>query len=590
MARQHRWKLDNKITAMMVEDMLYDPILAAKVLLRVKLPPHEELRLLWMWTTYFTNDDSGFSTGKSWSLALVSALRSMLMPNRVSGIISKTFAQGKLIFRNYDKWYNTCPIFRGCILHVGGKKRLVHGNDSHIAEFLGQAEIRVLPPDFLRDSERIRSERWNDGYFDEWTTYGNFKAFNTTFIGRITNANHFEECPVRQNHVHMASTPSYTHHPSYKIVKPINRQIRRGNSNYGRFTCNWRHIPWTREWKWLVSDKIIYHMQTNLPKGLIKSEVNGLWAEDSMSWYSSLYISKARSLLNPLITKRASEHEIFIAGFDTAPGGGDGSTRAPDDSSISILRLAHINAKPQHCYTFRNTGISDVDFAYFIHYLNSQFKFNLIIYDPNGGGLYVKDKLRTSKYIHEGKEYDTQPIVTYGMNTFEENVNPILVAFGRGDPAIDRAHGKMASDSVLVNRMHRDMRGMIENQNILLAQEWEGWDQQDKNHDIDAIKNFLNKQRESLEAEQHIRAEMDLAVRQLMLIEPLKDKETGELKIDSYSMYNFKSTKKKDSAYGLCYASFGVGVYKRLIEEGLIVDSTTSDEAFFCVGEEIGNG
>lgn len=580
-----RWKLDNKITAMMVEDMMFDPILAAKVLLRVKLPPHEELRLIWMWTTYFTNDDSGFSTGKSWTFALVSALRSMLFPNRVSGIISKTFAQGKLIFGNFDRWYNTSPIFRNCIATAGGKPRLIHGNDSHVAEFIGQAQIRVLPPDFLKDSERIRSERWHDGYFDEWTTYGNFKAFNTTFIGRITNVNEHKKCPVRQNHVHMASTPSYMHHPSYKIIKPINKQIRRGNRNYGRFTSNWRHIQ-LPEFDSLVNDKIIYHMQTNLPKGAIKSEVDGLWSEDSMSWYNSYYIDCARAFLPTLQMQRNHPDEIFIGGFDTAPGGGDGSARSPDDSSFTVLKLDNPTAVPKHCFTFRATGISDIEFGYKILHWHSLFGFGLIMYDPNGGGLFVKDKLKTTTYMHEGKEHSCLPIVSYNDNSVD-NAHQILVAFGRGDSAIDQCLGKMGSDSVLVNRMHKELKGAIENKNIALAQGWNGWDQGDKNFDVDGLKDFLNRSRETLTLEEHTKAEMDLAVLQLMKIDPERDKETNELKVDSFNMYKFKSKQKKDSAYGLCYAHFGVAIWKKMFEEGILVNSTSGEESFFAHGQEI---
>src|SRR5574338_756429 len=261
MAVQHKWRLDRKITAMMVEDMLFDPILAAKVLLGVQLPPHEELRILKMWSTYYTQDDSGFSTGKSWTFALVAALRSILMPGRVSGIISKTFAQGKLIFANFDRWYDHNPIFRSCVKHVGGKKRLVHGGEAYVAEFRGGSAIRVLPPNFLQDAERLRSERWNDAYLDEWTTYGNYQALNSTIIGRVTNVNYYKTCPVRQNHIHLASTPNFHHHPAYKIVKRVDRQIARGNKNYGRFTCNWRHVPSTDKWDFLISENIIFHMQ-----------------------------------------------------------------------------------------------------------------------------------------------------------------------------------------------------------------------------------------------------------------------------------------------------------------------------------------
>src|SRR6185295_7460698 len=212
---QNGWSYDRRVTAMMVEDMLFNPMLACKVLLGVLLPPHEELRILQMWTNYLTLDDSGFSTGKSFTYAVVAALRSILLSQRISGILSGTFRQGKLIFQNFDRWHSMSKIFRGCVkTGKSGGPRLVHGAEVWEAHFRGGSSIRVLPPNFLQNSERLRSERWNDGYFDEWTTFGNFRAFNQTIIGRVTAVNEYPDCPVRQNHIHLSSTPNFTHHPA----------------------------------------------------------------------------------------------------------------------------------------------------------------------------------------------------------------------------------------------------------------------------------------------------------------------------------------------------------------------------------------
>jgi hypothetical protein len=160
------WKYDNRVTAMMVEDMLFNPILGAKVILGLEVPPHMELRLLTMWTKHFTNDDSGFSTGKSFTAAVVAALRSVLIPGRISGVLSGTFRQGQLIFQNFDRWHESSKIFRSCVKYNQGKPKLIHGSALWQAFFRGGSEVRVLPPNFVQDSERLRSERWHDGYMD----------------------------------------------------------------------------------------------------------------------------------------------------------------------------------------------------------------------------------------------------------------------------------------------------------------------------------------------------------------------------------------------------------------------------------------
>jgi hypothetical protein len=576
MAVQHKWKLDRKLTAMMVEDMLFDPILAAKVLLRVKLPPHEELRIMWMWTTYYTNDDSGFSTGKSWTAALISALRSMLMPGRVSGIISKTFAQGKLVFANFDRWYGSSPIYRSCIKHEGGKKRLVHGTDVWVAYYRGGSETRVLPPNFLNDAERIRSERWHDAYLDEWTTYGNFKALNTTIIGRVTNVNHFPDCPVRQNHVHLMSTPAFQHHPAYKMIKSVDMQVSSGNKNYGRFSCNYRHIPKTEEWKWLVNKKIIFHMQTNLPSGVVKSEVDGVWSKDSSTYYNSSIVERARLKIVPVVTRRSSSSEIFICGFDTARGGNDSTSAGQgDDFAMSVFRMNISDMMPHHVLTVRKSKITDIQMSGIIHKWHRILGFTLVVFDPGGGGLFVKDRLRNSTQLIDNNEIQVTPIIQI-TDTSGVIGDTILVPFSRSDLYISQMWGKMSSESVLVNRMHEEFKGAIENKKVILSGEWNGWKNNESAWDVDGKREWLNRHG-GLEDIEKIKAEMDLAVSQLVHVDYKRDEE-GNAIIDSYGMFNFKSKSKKDAAYSLCYSFIGTRIYSFLRSSGFIEGLSADNE------------
>lgn len=583
--KQNKWKLDKKITAMMVEDMLFDPILASKVLLQVRLPPHEELRVMWMWTTYYTNDDSGFSTGKSWTLALVSALRSILMPERISGILSKTFAQGKLIFQNYDRWYNTSPIFRSCISHKGGKPRLIHGTDAWVAYYRGGSEVRVLPPNFLNDAERIRSERWNDAYLDEWTTYGNFKALNTTIMGRVTNKNFHSECPVRQNHVHLASTPQFTHHPSFNMIKMVDGEMARGNKDYGRFSVNYRHVPKTEEWKWLINRKIIYHMQTNNPRGIVESEIDGRWSTDSSSYYSSMIVEACRYRNAPLLMGRNGSGEIFICGFDVARGGTDvNSNGQGDDFSLSVWRMLIGEWTPHHVLTYRKNKITDIAMSGVVHKFHKRFNFTFIVYDPGGGGLFVRDKLKNENQIIENEEVKCTPIVSWTDNSGVIG-DIILIPFMRSDPYISQMWGKMASDSVLVNRLHKEFKGAIEQKAVILSGRWDGWDGESSLWDVGRMRAFLNRN-EAMEEKSRLKAEMDLAVTQLVHVDYKRD-DDGNAVIDSHGMFDFKSKQKKDSAYSLIYGFMGVLVYRFLHDSGMSAGQSADNSDIACAISDI---
>jgi hypothetical protein len=576
------WKLDREITATMVEDMLFDPILAAKVLLRIKIPPHEELRILWMWSTYYTSDDSGFSTGKSWTLALIAALRSILMRNRVSGILSKTFAQGKLIFGNLDRWYVSAPLFRTCIKHHGSKPRLVHGGDAWQAFFRGGSEIRVLPPSFLQESERIKSERWHDGYFDEWVTYGNFAAFNTTVIGRVTNTNYFPDCPVRQNHIHLASTPGFQHEPSYQMIKRVDYQLAIKNKDYGRFTVNYRHIPKKPAWNFLLNRKTIFHMQTNNPKGIVRGEVDGLWEKDSGSYYNSDAVQAVRMKSMPLIRARMAAGEWYFGGGDVARGGGDTvSANQGDDFAFSVLRV--VNNIPHLILTIRKSKVTADQMSAIIHKINRLFGLSLIVLDPGGGGLFVRDKLRESMQLIDNAPMVCSPILT-PLDTSGTIGSEILSFFARGDYFIERAWGKMASDSVLINRLHQEVKASIEQGKMVLPGEWDGWKNEFKMFDVGAKREWLNRNASSMPEEEVLKAERDLTVLQLVHVDYARDKNQIPL-IDSFGMYDFKSKKKKDAAYSFIYSYMAFLLHRWLVESGMSTDQSddNSSEGFIAV-------
>lgn len=565
----NRFKLDNRLTALMVEDFQHDPILAAKVLLQLKVPPHEQLRLMWMWSTYFTIDDSGFSTGKSFTFAIVSALRSILFKDRVSGVISKTFAQGKLIFQNYDRWYDNCSIFRNCIkMGSGGKPRLVHGTDVWIAEFKSGSTIRVLPPDFMRDSERLKSERFHDAYLDEYTSFGNFEALNKIIVGRVTKENHYPNCPVKSNHIHLSSTPNFTHHPSYEIIKRTNFQIAQGNKSYGRFSCNYRHIPKTEEWQWLVNRRTIFQLQVSLPANIIKSEVDGVWTEDSGTWYSSYSVDNARSGNCTYVPRRETADEIFLAAADIARSNRISKRqRSGDDFAMSVLRMANKNATPHHCFTIRKSGVTAEQMSGIIHKYHLIYGFRYLGIDVLGGGLFVLDELKKNTQLIDNERIICTPLVEVDDYTNHYLGQKIIVPIRRSCMFIEKMWGKMQSDSILVNRMHTEMKKAIENRELVLASDWSGWESDKSDWDVHAKREWLNLN-SGLSPAERTKAEMDLAVCQLVLVDIERDR-NGVPQIDSHGMYKFSSKQKKDAAYSILYAKLMHLIYKYSLTNSL---------------------
>lgn len=575
---QNGWRYDNKVTAMMVDDMLFDPILAAKVILGIKVPPHMELRIMQMWGTYMTIDDSGFSTGKSFTFAIVSALRSILMAGRVGGIVSGSFRQGKLIFRNYENWHNTSKIFRSCIKYSQGKPRIIHGSDAWEAHFRGMSTVRVLPPAFTTDSTRLRSERWHDGYFDEWTIFGNFEAMTKTLFGRVSNISEWQDCPVRGKHIHLGSTPGFEYDAAFKIVKRMQRSINAGNENYARFSANYRHVPKKDEWDFLVDRKTIFTMQTMNPLGIVRSEIDGVWQKDSMSFYSAAAIFQQRRKLK-LLTKRWKDSDVYIAAFDTARGS-QRSRKGGDDFSLCVWRIPY-KGKPAPCYMVRRNNITAEAMSGIIHDAHRKFHFTYLLYDPGGGGLFVRDELRNQEQIIRGKAKDCTPIIELDDATGVLG-DAILIPVQRGQFHISFLWKKMASDSVLLNRIHGSMKKAIESDMLMFPSPYEGWQSHDNfAPDADTMRTILNRAGKSMSEEDRLHAELDLAVTQLISVDVKRGPDKQPI-TDSHGMFKFKSKYKKDSAYSMIYGYVGVLIYFHMMRSGMVEDDDDDDGSSVC--------
>lgn len=579
-----RWKLDRKLTAMMVEDFIHNPVLAAKVILRLKIPAHQELRLLNMWTTHYVQDDSGFTTGKSFTLAIVCALRSVLFSERLSGIVSGTFRQSRLVFSNFDKWVNTAPIFANAIQVRKGQPRMTHGTEVWECFYTNDSITRALPPGFT-DGERqskLRSERWHDGYFDEWTTFSH-RVLVSILFGRVTAVNKDPECPIRGNHMVLCSTPGVTSDPAYKQVEIVDSTIASGSKEHVRYTCNWRHISKKPEWAGFVDNRTIYTMQVSNPAVVVGSEIDGLWQDSTMTYYPEADVDARRVGIDIVHEKRLKNEDIYIGGFDTARGGAAKTRKkkSGDDFSFSVLRIkgGNFNLKPSHVYSHVLNGASSKEMAMCVHRIHNAFNMAAIVYDPGGGGLFVADELSEREILYRDEIIEKIPMVNlddYGMPSADR----VLIPFSRGSDIVKESYGYgMRSGSVLVNKMHESFKGAIDSNSVFLPSRWADWGKYIPKISADNMRNWLINNT-TMDAHTRAKAVCDLAVEQVHLVDVERTKDMKP-KIDSYGMFKFSSVAKKDVAYSLVYAYSGIGFYKKFVEQNGL---STSDSELACSG------
>lgn len=186
----------------------------------------------------------------------------------------------------------------------------------------------------------------------------------------------------------------------------------------------------------------------------------------------------------------------------------------------------------------------------------------------------MKNRLKKGDWYHKGvnhREIDPIIEVMSADNLAMGRGKKVMIPFGRQSAVIKLAWGKMDSESTTPNLMHKYMRDMIAERQIRLAPKWSGWDKYVNNlNDIHEMREFMNTN-PPLSYQAKVRAEADIAVRQLGLVDIKRD-EAGSAKITRGGLYVFQSKQKKDAAYGLTYAGFLFQTIRRLMEKGINVD------------------
>ena len=293
----------------MLDDFMHDPVLAASCILsEVLVPkpdypftPPQELRLFGMWSHKFFVDSAGFGTGKTFCAAIICALRCVLMSHRHIGILSDTFAQGKLFFEQYfDPWLKRCPIFASQVeMSIKGSNfHVTHNDDGYTMYFRNHSTLKTLPPNFMNDAKRLKSESWTDFIGDEWTAWFNVGKSQHVIKGRVRcpiGHEYDDTNPIFDHHQAFIGAADYTWRSCYEMIKQYEVRVKEGSKKH--CVQSWNYLDFAPKWrktKYGIDEENIEEMMNNMTKDEVERLVMARWMNDSTGYYLASEVMACR--------------------------------------------------------------------------------------------------------------------------------------------------------------------------------------------------------------------------------------------------------------------------------------------------------
>jgi hypothetical protein len=528
-----------RITPGMVDDFLWDPVLAARFFLGVRFDWFQRVRLKMMWFVPFMIDSSGFTSGKTITNWAYIQLRALLLPESPCVVYYPVFQQGVRTFWEYYYRVGGSAIFRahlGKLDEEGEEQGKSNSKMSgcYKAHFRNGSRVEMPAPSLMRDAITQASTRFNTSLFDEWTYFDAAGgAINSQLIGRNTkpafyNDNH----PIWANHLKFTATAKSQLHPAFDRVKKTDSQVKRGNVKYCHIRfCYKDHTPGFQdaEGRTVRNDAAVKIVRDEMSEAEQMGEIFGLWGKNTKGWYSESdllrcvelgIMCKARPVSSRGEDERVSQGSsgpstvhgeggktVYFGGIDPAPA----QANRNDDGSIAILRVRQIIAPMETEWREREMKVSDSPGDYdcswallrrlrdadsgewsgHIHSLHRSFGVSKWLMDMGaaGGGLFVKKDLAKQKqrlncFLHggswrSGEELtDCTPILT--MDDLGVRGHFCLHAFKRRDAGIERLWTGLAGDDVLLDMAHSEMRTAIMKAIMKWPKRFPEWTEEEK--------------------------------------------------------------------------------------------------------------
>lgn len=369
-----------RITPMMATEFIHDPVMGIYVIFGVKLDIFQAYATRLTWFIPNVLDSSGFGTGKSFRIWLVTNLRAMLIEGHQIVIYYQTFESMKGIYwKEYQNFGSRrAPIFDaqlGRFNNDGDEdgKDNTRGAACYKQAFKNDACIYGPAPNWLQGAKGQAGLTFGMGVVDEHTKVetmtpkgtkltgegGNLiGGIDQQIIGRIRQPGFNQHHMFWGSHIVFTATAESTQHPAYQRVKQFQREIDNGNPNYALITSCFKDFSNVRmehdiriedgrlksrkgkPFREVVPNWNIIKMIKTRSRAHFQREALGIWARDTKGFYSEDALDRCVQAGIAAGTevecgRTATGEARYFLGVDPAPA----QSSSADDGGKSVLRL-----------------------------------------------------------------------------------------------------------------------------------------------------------------------------------------------------------------------------------------------------------
>lgn len=473
-----------------------------KLLMGIELHPIQIALLQEFWYRPFPMFIASRGFGKSFSLALYSMLKCILIPGTKIVIVGAAFRQSKIIFEYMENMWRTSPIIRSIFSsNDDGPRRDV----DRCTIRLGDSWAIAVP---MGDGSKIRGLRAHIIIADEFasispdiyeTVVAGFAAVSASPIQNVKEearkkamrdaglwTDELEAVQIKKgNQAIISGTADYAfkHFASYwnRYKAIINskgdpHKLKEIFGNDAPENFNWKdysivRIPYELIPKGFMDDKQVARAKATIHTGIYNMEYAACFTEDSDGFFK-------RSLIESCVCKEnkpiiINDKEIL---FDVSTKGnpnyqyvyGIDPASEKDNFSIVVLELHKDHTRIVYCWTTNRSNFQDRqktglvgehDFYGFcarkIRNLMKVFPCERIGMDAQGGGVAIEEALHDPSKIAEGEQL-IWPIIDYDKPKETDDQQGLhileLVQFAKADWTAAANHGlrKDFEDKVLL--------------------------------------------------------------------------------------------------------------------------------------------
>lgn len=473
-----------------------------KLLMGIELHPIQIALLQEFWTRPFPMFIASRGFGKSFSLALYSMLKCILVPGTKIVIVGAAFRQSKIIFEYMENMWRTSPIIRSIFSsNDDGPRRDV----DRCTIRLGDSWAIAVP---MGDGSKIRGLRAHIIIADEFasispdiyeTVVAGFAAVSASPIQNVKEearkkamrdaglwTDELEAVQIKKgNQAIISGTADYAfkHFASYwnRYKAIINskgdpHKLKEIFGSDAPENFNWKdysivRIPYELIPKGFMDDKQVARAKATIHTGIYNMEYAACFTEDSDGFFK-------RSLIESCVCKEnkpiiINDKEIL---FDVSTKGnpnyqyvyGIDPASEKDNFSIVVLELHKDHTRIVYCWTTNRSNFQDRqktglvgehDFYGFcarkIRNLMKVFPCERIGMDAQGGGVAIEEALHDPSKIVEGEQL-IWPVIDYDKPKETDDQQGLhileLVQFAKADWTAAANHGlrKDFEDKVLL--------------------------------------------------------------------------------------------------------------------------------------------